>query len=135
MDFWLFIASQLGSSRLKINAHATSIHQVLDKGSDHQQYLKNIITQSYKRGRCHHLNAAINVNHVLDVLGETAFDLQGKHCDDLFDIELLEEIAWLIGERYAQHIEIQILEPVKPTKAAQVVSLPSAKIKRANARL
>ena len=149
MDFWGFIATQLGSSRLKINAGANTIHQLLDQDSDHRQYLKDIITQSYKRSRCHHLHAPINVNYVLDILGETAFELQGKHCDDLLDIELLEEIAWHIDERYAQHIDTGTLDTTESGKResgkresgkresgkkADVLSLPRAKIRRANAR-
>lgn len=132
LDFWIFIDSKLGSSRLKINARANSIHEVLARGSDHPQYLKDVITQSYKRSQCHHLQAPINVNYVLDILGETAFELQGKQCDDLLDIELLEEVAWHIDERYGQSIEVQLTES---SPKADVVSLPRAKIKRANSRL
>jgi len=135
IEFWLFIGSELGSSRLKLNSHAESIHQVLDKGSDHQHYLKNIITQSYKRSRCNHLRAPININHVLDVLGETAYELQGKRCDDLMDIELLEEIAWHIGERYERHLNIPTQNHTKDDRKAEVLSLPNAKIRRANIRL
>lgn len=135
IEFWVFIASKLGSSRLKIDTQASSIHDLLAQGSDHPQYLKGVITQSYKRSQCHHLRAPINVNYVLDILGETAFELQGKECDDLFDIELLEEIAWHIDERYAQNIEIKTTDQPDSPNKADVVSLPSAKIKRANSRL
>ncbi len=131
-DFWRTIANELGSSRLKINARATSIHKFIDRNSDHKEYLRQAIQQSYKRSHCNHLRDTINLESVLDILGEIAFELQGAQADDLLDIELLEEIAWLIGERF------QLALPVQENSTqsqVQVVSLDKAKIRRANLRL
>jgi len=133
MAFWQFMACELGSSRLRINNSAKSIREFIHTGSDHKNYLRDVIQQSYKRSHCHHLKAPINIDIVLDILGETAYDLQGKSCDDLLDIELLEEIAWHIGERFSQHIELP--SKAQKSKTADVVSLPGAKIRRANSRL
>ena len=105
-EFWQTIASELGNSRLKVNPCADSIRYFLDAESDHRDFLRNIIHQSYKRCRCYHLKARFDVNIALDVLGETSFSLQGTKEDDLLDIELLEEIAWLINQRYKHLIEM-----------------------------
>lgn len=134
IDFWLFIANELGSSRLKINTQASSIHRLIDTSSDHNEFLRDAIKLSYRRSRCHHLKGAINLESVLDILGETAFELQGQQRDDLFDIELLEEIAWLISQRYGHVLGIETQQSSK-THAARIVSFPAAKIRRANALL
>jgi hypothetical protein len=105
-DFWQTIASELGNSRFKINAEAESIKYFLDPESDHKDFLRVLIQQCYKRCRCYHLNARFDVNVALDVLGETSHTLQGTKEDDLLDIELLEEIAWLINQHYGQAIEM-----------------------------
>lgn len=143
IDFWRIIARELGSSRLKINKNASSISKLLDRNSDHKEYLRQAIQQSYKGSRCNHLRDPINLECVLDILGEIAFQLQGARADDLMDIELLEEIAWLIGERFAPALPVEQIDqqrsPNRPQSAgkskAQVVSLDKAKIRRANLRL
>jgi hypothetical protein len=132
-DFWQLIASELGSSRLKINSTAQSISTFIDSSGDQKDYLRDVIKQSYKRSQCYHLRDAIDLEAVLDILGETAYALQGQHADDLMDIELLEEIAWLIGERFWVNVQPP-KTPVAP-KAARVVNLSDSKIRRANAKL
>jgi len=139
--FWQFIASEIGSSRLKINEKADSIKSLIDDSSDPKEYLKNIILQSYKRNKCNHLRDTIDLNSILDILGETAFELQGQQADDLLDIELLEEIAWLLCERY-QHVlnlpenELQNAGSSKEADSkrngARVISLSKTKIIKSN---
>ena len=131
IGFWQFIATELGSSRLKINSKTNSIRHVVDCNSDPKDYLKKAIHQSYKLSNCHHLRDAVDLNAVLDVLGEAAYELQNQHADDLLDIELLEEIAWLIGERYPNQLK---LEPSALPEKATIVSLSKTKIIRANSR-
>ena len=104
--FWQTIANELGNSRIKINAQAESIKQFLQADSDHKEFLRKLIHQSYKRCRCYHLNARFDVNIALDVLGETSFNLKGSKEDDLLDIELLEEIAWLISQHYGHKVNM-----------------------------
>lgn len=104
LQFWLFIAEQLGNSRLKIDAQAKTIQQLLSRTCDHSGLLYNVIHQSYKHNRCHHLKSPICCESVLDILGEAAYSLRNNKCDDLFDIELLEEIAWHISQRYGHCI-------------------------------
>lgn len=134
--FWLFIAQQLGSSRLKINAGAVNIHELIDQGNDAKDYLKTAIKESYKRSQCNHLRSTISIDSVLDILGETAFALRHNHRDDLFDIELLEEIAWYIDARYKIHLVIEAHDiKSKSTKQGQLVSFPNYKIRAANTRL
>jgi len=144
-DFWQFIAKELGNSRLKINARAVSIHDFLISDGDQKAYLRDAIKRSYKLNHCHHLGSNICVVSVLDILGEVAFQLQSNKQDDLFDIELLEEIAWHIGERFADHFEIEnktnsassITSSNAKNKVSHnnVRSLPKAKIRRANVQL
>ena len=139
IEFWSLIASELGSSRLRINADATTIHELISQDSDARVYLRDAIKKSYKLSKCQHLRSPISVIAVLDVLGETAYELQGEKADDLFDIELLEEIAWHISHRYPPHSfteqhansDAQTLITGK-AKPAQVVSFPNYKTRRAN---
>jgi len=106
MDFWLTIASGLGNSRLKLNRKASSIHRFIDQNSDHKDYLRQAIQQSYKLSRY-----------------------------DLLDIELLEEIAWLIGERFQQSLELDVTHDDQATTGSKVISLDKVRIKRANSNL
>ncbi len=105
-EFWQTIANELGNSRIKINPQAESIKQFLRADSDHKEFLRRLIHQSYKRCHCYHLNARFDVNIALDVLGETSFNLKGNKEDDLLDIELLEEIAWLISQHYEHRVNM-----------------------------
>lgn len=103
-DFWLLVASELGDARLVLNKDAKTISGFINKNSDVRAYLHTAIKQSYKLSRCDNLHSPISLEHVLDILGETAHQLQQSALGDLFDIELLEEIAWLICDRYASQV-------------------------------
>ena len=136
------IASGLGTSRLRLNPEARNINELFDRNSDAQLYLQTIIKRSYKANRCQHLRSSISLANILDLLGETAYQLKGDQADDLMDIELLEEIAWLSCNRYTlqlqQLLNEQSSDESKPTtnniKSArsQVVSFPNYKIRKAN---
>lgn len=132
--FWRYIAQQLGDSRLRINSKAKSIHDFIDLDNDAKEYLRESIKESYKRCGCDHLGSKLCVNIVLDILGETAYQLRSSHRDDLFDIELLEEIAWHINDRYRHYLSIQSIGQTKPN-TNRVISFPNYKIRIANARL
>lgn len=132
IQFWSYIASQLGSSRLKINPKAHNIHNLFDADNDSKDFIKQAIIESYKRSQCNNLSNQISVDIVLDILGEIAYELRNNHLDDLFDMELLEEIAWHINDRYRQHLDLATQQQDGPTGI--VVSFPQYKIRIANAR-
>ena len=130
-EFWSSIAERLGNARLRINIDATSINDFFDASGDPKNYLIKLVKTSYKRSKCHHLRDLVNLNHVLDILGETASELKEKQQDDLYDIEFLEEIALLISEQYSYCF--------KTTKAKQtngkIQSLVKYKIRLNNSNL
>lgn len=131
--FWSRIAGEVGDAWLVLDEQASSIRNFIDLSNDPKGYLREVIRQSYRRSQCHHLGSPISIETVLDILGETAFALQDDKQDDLCDIELLEEIAWHIGSRYGHLIERDEAADSSPRKGV-VVSFPSYKIRRANAR-
>ncbi|MFT6032091.1 MAG: hypothetical protein ACI854_000618 [Arenicella sp.] len=146
-QFWQTIASELGNSRFKINTKAESIKYFLAAESDHKDFLRVLIRQSYKRCRCYHLNARFDVNIALDILGETSYKLQGTRQDDLMDIELLEEIAWLINQHYSHAIEMpesmlaqqasnvgELNGPIS-SEVGAIFSMSKIKTRRANQKL
>ena len=130
MSFWHYIAHQIGSARLQINKDADSINDFIDPDCG---FIKDIIRTSYSKSKCYHLQSSIDLNLLLDSLGEHAYQLNEKLDADLFDIELLEEIAWHIGERFLAHIKLQNQNQTKVS--AKIISLPNAKIRRANSQL
>jgi hypothetical protein len=149
-EFWQTIAAEMGDSRLKINANAESIRTFLDAEGDHRSFLRTLIHQSYKRCHCYHLHARFDVNIALDMLGETNYHLQNAREDDLLDVELLEEIAWLVNEHYFHLIEMpaSILQCKKQQRhfddnhhspntrsAPHIVSMSKLKIQRANNKM
>jgi len=124
----------MGSSHLRINVNAKSIHDFVSPDSE---FLREIVRNSYSRSHCYNLNSMLDMNTVLDILGEQAYGLRGDVSDDLLDIELLEEIAWHIGERYSHCLEIKKLprEGRKRRYFNNVIDFPARKIKQANAKL
>ena len=136
--FWRRVGEDLGNSRIRIFDSAKTIHEFVDKDSDCKSYLLELIKKSYKLSKCKHLGSPLALDLVLDLLGETAYQLQGDQTDDLFDIELLEEIAWHISSRYTAQISSIMKISVQGssnTAQGQVVSFPNYKIRRSNSKL
>ena len=145
-EFWVDVAEQLGDHRLQVCKNAKSVSSFIAHNSDHKAFLYDAIQETYRRCRCHNLYSPLNMDSVLDVLGETAFTLRGDHQDELFDIELLEEIAWYISQRHLTSIESlahsqpeqlnSALSSHPSKKNVQVkskpISFPSYKIRLAN---
>ena len=132
--FWEFIAAQLGDAWLSLNPQATRLNNLIEISYDPKDYLRQVIIQSYKKSKCNHLNSPICLNVLLDILGETAYKLRGEKRDDLFDIELLEEIAWYVADRYG-HLLVQPTEDASSDSTSSVLSFPNYRIRKANARL
>ncbi len=136
--FWQYIADELGDAWLGLNPHAGNLKEFIVLSYDPKEYIRQIIEQSYKRNDCSSLDSDIRMNAVLDILGEVAYGLRGEHKDDLFDIELLEEIAWHIGNRFSHLIEIEQKansDDHQALSGATVISFPNYRIRKANARL
>jgi len=141
-SFWQYIAQELGDAWLGLNAEAHNLKEFIELSYDPKEYMRQVIMQSYKRSGCCGLDSEISVDAVLDILGEIAFSLRGERRDDLFDIELLEEIAWHIGNRFSHLIEcnqkeLNDIDPERHTtvECAPVVSFPKYRIRKANAQL
>jgi len=131
IEFWRFIAKSLGDSRLRIRNQAVSIESFLAPNSDHREFLRDVIITSYFESDCCGLDDAVNMNVVLDAMGEAAYELQGRNKDDLLDIELLEEIAYLMQQKYNYLIDIQM--PSEGfASSSEVISFVDSKIRRAN---
>ena len=135
--FWQFIAKNLGDSRLLIRGEANSIDSFLAPNSDHREFLREIIITSYFECNCCSIDDSVDINKILDVLGEAAYQLQGRNEDDLMDIELLEEIAYLIQQRFLYLINIpqNTKSPQSKESMAAIVNFSNKKIRRANAKL
>ena len=126
----------MGNIGLAINQNAMSINEFVSPESD---FLRDIIRASYTRSRCYHLHSTININEVLDILGERAYQLNNQQSNghpsgDLLDIELLEEIAWHINERFINFVNLPTRKNINRS-SAQVINLPSVRIRRANRQL
>lgn len=151
-SFWRMISRELGDARLMLNPNAKQISAFIHGNSDIQSYLHDTIRKSFKLSRCQNLSSPICFTSVFDLLGEAAYTLQQRDNCDLFDIELLEEVAWLISDRYARQVAemvrldaqraapnsfLSINPETKPEAQpkASVVSFPRFKIKKANALL
>jgi len=150
LEFWLAVANDLGNARLWVNKNATNIHELFVHDNDNRAYLRDIIKKSYTLSHCQHLNSGIDLETVLDLLGATAYKLQGDQRDDLFDIELLEEIVWHINSHHSIHVAAIVektrLEQDKARQdinaksskfrnKARILSFPNFKIRRANSLL
>ena len=101
LQFWTYICQQIGNNRLELNLSAKSLQDLFIKDSIHPEHLKKLVTNSLKNKQGT-LDQKINLHQLLDDLGLTAYTLRQGDADDLFDIELLEEIAWHISERFSR---------------------------------
>ena len=120
-----------------IRHKANSIETFLAPNSDHREFLRDVIVTSYFECNCCSIEDKIDINTILDVMGEAAYELQGRNKDDLMDIELLEEIAYLIRQHYFYLIDMPTLVESKSPddNIAAIVDFSSKKIRRANAKL
>ena len=134
--FWQNVANEVGSSRLKLNLNAKSINDLIAANSDAKKFLHQAIKDTYRLSRCHNLYSPIDLDAVLDILGQIAFDLRDAEKDDLFDIELLEEIAWHVSLVYPKGATKEMDNDSTDTssKKSCVISFPEYKIRQANSR-
>lgn len=139
LDFWVFITDQLGDTYGLVNPKVKTKKELFNEFDDQHGLLKEVLLQCYRLNKCHHIKSPIDINLVLDVLGEKAFELQLKQADDLLDIELLEEICWLISQHYSTYISTPTFSKDESKDEALsssvVISLPKTKIKIANSKL
>lgn len=142
LNFWILITEHLGDAHGVIDPKTKTTQALFSNFDDQLGLLKNIILESYALNKCHHIKSPINVNIVLDILGDKAFELHLKQADDLLDIELLEEICWLICQHFSHLIEIPtfnrnsgIGDSELRDTSADIISLPKAKIRIANSKL
>lgn len=144
IKFWGFIASELGSLRLSIDTSSKRLETLFQANSAHPKYLRTLIEESLAN-RGGNLTQTIDLNKLLDDLGATAFTLRSNDNDDLFDIELLEEIAWLISTHFSSHFSSSLggnnSTPIPATRDKtkdnnpQVISLQRYQIIKANKKL
>ena len=123
LDFWCLISSEVGNHRLEVRAEAKQIGELFPSNSVHPDHLKTIIVGSLPHKHLD-LDQPINLTRLLDALGEAAWALRQTASDDLFDIELLEEIAWHISTRFPHLIEM----PAVKAREARATELNSAAI-------
>jgi hypothetical protein len=142
LEFWVLITEHLGDSHGVIDPKTKTTQALFSNFDDQLGLLKSVVSDSYTLNKCHHIKSPINVNYVLDILGNKAFELQMKQADDLLDIELLEEICWLICQHYAHLIEFPEFNREDESRAsdpnatsAAIISLPKTKIRIANSKL
>lgn len=141
LEFWSSITEKLGDSHGSIDPKTKTTQQLFSNFDDQLGLLKEVVIDSYRANKCHHVKDQIDVNLVLDILGIKAFELKLKQADDLLDIELLEEICWLICQHYMHLVKMPkaagVSNNIKACNetTAQVLSLPKTKIRIANSKL
>ncbi len=134
-DFWEGVAHDLGNSRLRIYKQANCIKSFIDANAGTPEYLKSAIRCSFKLSNCKNLSSPISLEAVFDILGETAYTLQGQKADDLLDIELLEEIAWIISNRYKTQLQIftdDSQHEQAENSNTRILSFPKYRLRKAN---
>lgn len=138
LDFWCLITDNLGDAYSSIDPQTKTAQQLFSDFNDQLGLLKQVISDSYTLNKCHHLHSHIDINSVLDILGTKAFDLQVKQADDLLDMELLEEVCWLVCQHFGQLIVMPKIknsnQKLGPTEA-KVYSLIKTKTRIANNKL
>ncbi len=107
-DFWGTVCDQLGDHRIAINCCADSKRDLLDAESLHPEFVKELIYACFDRSqktKQHRVDFCM----LLDHMGILAHGMRESQSDDLLDIELLEEIAWVINTHYPYCIDSNLL--------------------------
>lgn len=142
LTFWCLITKNLGDAHGSIDPNIKTSQQLFSTFDDQLGLLKDVVIDSYSKNKCHHIKSNIDVNIVLDTLGAKAFELTLKQADDLLDIELLEEICWLICQHYGHLILMPEFNDVEnehkastTLSKATIFSLQKTKTRLANNKL
>ncbi|MCH2189795.1 MAG: hypothetical protein MK188_02570 [Gammaproteobacteria bacterium] len=104
LGFWIVMSEGIGNNRLELNPKAKAIDEMFLSDNLYQEHIKLLI-QNTLNDKSKSLKQPIDINQVLDALGETAYSLRQNQADDLYEIELLEEIAWHINEKYGHLVK------------------------------
>lgn len=130
-DVWCFLSEQIGECRLLVKRNANNLNAFLKAQENNPGFMRQLITETYKRNQCANLDSSISIEIMFDVLGEKAAELKQTQKDDLADIELLEEIGWHLQQRYP------FKKPSKnkpENQSAKVICLSTIKTRIQNSR-
>ena len=116
LEFWVVMSEGLGNNRLEFNAKASVINELFLSDCLYQEHIKSLV-QNTLADKHKPLTQSIDINHVLDELGEAAYSLRQDQADDLYEIELLEEIAWHISEQYGHLVKPDSVHLIQVTKS------------------
>lgn len=138
--FWSTIGADLPEGMLVLRDRPKSTEALFATRSNHSDLLREVILGSYAACKCDTVDDAIDINTVLDLMGDAAFNRQMHNTDDLLDIEMLEEIAYLICLHFGSQIvypQSRYLDKTDTNKfeKSSVVSIEKAKIHFANRQL
>lgn len=137
-DFWRTVCDQLGDHRIAINSCAEGKRDLLNAESLHPDFVKELVYACFDRSQKTKKHR-VDVSALLDHMGILAHGMRESYSDDLLDIELLEEIAWVInthfphcidGDSLARQFDTRgLLEPSNQLKASTVISIKRYKSK------
>jgi len=104
-EFWLSMQNLVGESSITLETQASTIKEFIDNTKQPFSFSQELIIRSYKASDCVNLESNIDLNSVLDVMGDIAWNLKLNSNDDLMSVELLEEIAHYISTLYKEQIK------------------------------
>jgi len=107
-DFWGTVCDQIGDHRISINSSAESKQDLLDAESLHPEFVKELVYACFERSQ-KSKNHRVDFCALLDHMGSLAYCMRESYSDDLLDIELLEEIAWVINTHFPYCIDSSVL--------------------------
>ena len=107
-DFWLTMSCLAGDTRLTMDAKADTLGEFI---SDQEEYfIRQLMTTVYSCSKCSSIYSHIDLRCVFDALGESGLHMRQTDSDDLLNVELLEEIAWLTTQYFPQQVQQQVID-------------------------
>lgn len=119
IELWDYLSYEIGNSRLPLNKSALTISE-LSQDQNSPEFIKELLKQCYIKNHCRNLTSPVNIETILDCLGESAYHLRDNQKDDLMHIELLEEMAWHIVKSYGHLIKIETNSNDKKCKISSI---------------
>lgn len=104
-SFWVGIERLLGDSNIVLEIDAQNIKDFIIHTKQAHEFSKDLIQRSYRASNCTNLGSPIDLNKVLDIMGEIVWTMRLDSNDDLLSVELLEEIALHISTYHPEQID------------------------------
>jgi len=122
----LHLAREIGRHQIPVHAQAHDIHEFVGSDSVHHELVRDAVRAVYKANRCGHLDAPVYATQTFNALGIIRRRLSQSESTDIDQINLVDNIGWIVRKLLEQDPSAKVYEPVfsRPLTTEPVKILP-----------